>query len=388
MKESTCQIKGCLIFTKGIWLTGWLLASVSLASAREAGTPAGNAGATTVPKVSTANAAPATNSEEADKAWRETYKAIQSPMPPQEWQAKQPTQQEVMEYYQTAAMKGADKAKDFYTKYPDHPKAESARKAEYSLITLAVQRFGDTKAIARLTELQKQRLADPMLPESERFEIRMQAAAELLRQQPFDPDAFLKQAQALQKDFPQSNEIYQLFMQGASVAQGDSVKSLIQAVIDSPAPDEIKAQAKGMLNQMSALGQPVAIKFTAVDGRQVDLANLKGKVVLIDFWATWCGPCVGEVPTVKATYDKLHDKGFEIVGISLDKDKDALVNFTKEKGMTWPQYFDGLFWNNKISQQYGINAIPAMWLVDKKGNLIDMNGRDDLEGKVSKLLAQ
>jgi hypothetical protein len=76
------------------------------------------------------------------------------------------------------------------------------------------------------------------------------------------------------------------------------------------------------------------------------------------------------------------------VGISLDQDKSALEKFTKEKGMTWPQYFDGLVWNNKISQQYGINAIPAMWLVDKQGNLTDMNARGDLEGKVSKLLAQ
>src|SRR4029077_13775590 len=114
------------------------------------------------------------------------------------------------------------------------------------------------------------------------------------------------------------------------------------------APEAAKTQARGLLNRLDAIGKPVDIQYTAVDGRQVDLSKMKGKVVLIDFWATWCGPCVGEVPDVKAAYEKLHGKGFEIVGISLDSDKNALTDFIKDKGMTWPQYFDGLQWNNKI----------------------------------------
>jgi len=120
----------------------------------------------------------------------------------------------------------------------------------------------------------------------------------------------------------------------------------------------------------------------------VDLATLKGKVVMVDFWATWCGPCVGEVPNVKAAYKRLHANGFEIVGISLDSEKDKLENFVKENDMAWPQYFDGQGWTNKISMRYGINSIPAMWLVDKQGKLRDMNGRDGLEEKVQKLLAE
>jgi thiol-disulfide isomerase/thioredoxin len=132
----------------------------------------------------------------------------------------------------------------------------------------------------------------------------------------------------------------------------------------------------------------VDIQFTAVDGRPVNVKDMKGKVILIDFWATWCGPCVGELPHVKEAYEKLHDKGFEIVGLSFDQDKSALEGFVKEKGMAWPQYFDGEGWGNKFGKQYGIESIPAMWLIDKKGNLRDMNARGDLQAKAEKLLAE
>jgi len=133
--------------------------------------------------------------------------------------------------------------------------------------------------------------------------------------------------------------------------------------------------------------KPLDLKFTAVDGSAIDLAQMRGKVVLIDFWATFCIPCCAEVPHVVAAYQKYHSQGFEVVGISLDKDKKALADFTRKNGMVWPQYFDdGLLWGNKISTDFGIKEIPAMWLVDQKGMLVTTNGRDDLAGQVEKLL--
>jgi len=130
---------------------------------------------------------------------------------------------------------------------------------------------------------------------------------------------------------------------------------------------------------------PPELKVTAVDGSQIDLEKLRGKVVLLDFWATWCGPCVQEAPKVVAIYNKLHDKGFEIVGISLDQNKESVVRFTKKLGMTWPQYFDE---DKTVSSRFGIEAIPTMWLIDKEGHVASVDAREDLSGKVEKLLAK
>ena len=134
--------------------------------------------------------------------------------------------------------------------------------------------------------------------------------------------------------------------------------------------------------------KPLSLQFTALDGSTVDLEKLRGKVVLLDFWATWCGPCIMEAPNVVATYKKLHEKGFEIVGISLDRDKERLLAFTKQNGMTWPQYFDGKTWNNDVSTRFHVSAIPAMWLVDKKGYVRDTNARSELVADVERLLAE
>jgi peroxiredoxin len=95
------------------------------------------------------------------------------------------------------------------------------------------------------------------------------------------------------------------------------------------------------------------------------------------------------LPNVIKTYEAYHGKGFEVIGISLDKEQEKMASFTKEKNMAWPQYFDGLVWQNKLAVKYGINSIPATFLLDGQGTIIgkDLRG-EDLENAVTKALAK
>jgi len=196
----------------------------------------------------------------------------------------------------------------------------------------------------------------------------------------------------LVKDYPKQDKPYELLLNLAANSPEEKARSIANEVLAFPISDNIKTKAEGILRRLDATGKPLDIKFTALDGRHVDLGQMRGKVVLVEFWATWCGPCVGEIPHIKETYKQFHSKGFEVIGISFDSSRDsgkqALQRFVQKEGLPWPQYFDGKVWQNKFGIQFGIASIPTMWLVDKKGNLRNANARGDLQDKVEKLLAE
>jgi thiol-disulfide isomerase/thioredoxin/TolA-binding protein len=126
------------------------------------------------------------------------------------------------------------------------------------------------------------------------------------------------------------------------------------------------APALGTVN----IGDTPQIQFTAADGSDVDLAKLKGKIVIVDMWATWCGPCMEEAPHMVQINQKYGDKGLQIIGISLDQDKPTMLSVAKEKGFTWPQYFDGMVWQNKYAVEYAVTGIPFTMLIGPDGKVL------------------
>ncbi|MBL9191445.1 MAG: redoxin domain-containing protein [Opitutaceae bacterium] len=189
-------------------------------------------------------------------------------------------------------------------------------------------------------------------------------------------------------DGTQLTRAFELIARFAQTADPDGYADFLRVRSQSPIA-AVATWATGKANVQAGKVQSLEMKFTALDGREVDLAQLRGKVVLIDFWATWCGPCKEELPNVLANYRKYHDQGLEVIAISLDaeKDRQTLIDFVREHQLPWPQHFDGRGWKNEFATRFGVRAIPAMFLLDQTGKVVTTEARGPkLETEIRRLL--
>jgi thiol-disulfide isomerase/thioredoxin len=186
------------------------------------------------------------------------------------------------------------------------------------------------------------------------------------------PAENLKMIERLEKEIPKSP--YTTEMRTAYTQVEQQVKQAEMAVKSAAATSE------------GAIAPD--LEFENPEGKKIKLSSLRGKVVLIDFWASWCGPCRRENPAVVAAYNKFKDKGFDIYSVSLDQDKGRWIGAITQDGLVWKSHVSDLKgWQSAASAIYGVQSIPAQFLLDKEGRIIAKNLRgDQLSEKLSEIL--
>ncbi len=160
-----------------------------------------------------------------------------------------------------------------------------------------------------------------------------------------------------------------------------------------PAIAQRVPRLEGFVRRLQLPGSSMDVEGTLLSGAAVDWDAYRGKVVLVDYWATWCRPCIAELPNVQAAYDAYHDKGFEVLGISLDTDKEAVVDFLEARDIPWATMFHHDFkesdegWSHPMAEKYAIGGIPRAILVDQNGKVVSMNARGRvLQKSLAKIL--
>ncbi len=172
--------------------------------------------------------------------------------------------------------------------------------------------------------------------------------------------------------------------------QTEQAKDYYQQIVSIEASDFFVQKAKGYLHEINNLGVGMqAPDFTAqsLEGNEVSLSEMDDKVVLLAFWATWCGPCKPEIPHLKNLNDTFSEDQLQIIGIALDQQTDTLKKFIDDKKLDWPQIQQQKKWKGEIAQLYNANRIPRSFIINENGEIVakDLRG-DDLENKVSAVI--
>jgi thiol-disulfide isomerase/thioredoxin len=316
------------------------------------------------------------------------------PTPPMAWATNPPNEADMAKFddLQAAQAGGeAERARDFYTQFPGDANASRAHVTEIQALKLAI-RFGATNRLADLDAREQALLTNTNAPEQLRYELRLDLLTrELQAREAAGANMKMeleKAGRELVRDFPSGLEGYNILLDLAGDADLLKMHEFGVLMANSGGPPELTELGKGLLRRLDAVGRPLPFEFKSADGRAVDLASLSNKVVLVDFWATWCPGCVTLSPRIQKLYDQLHTNGFDVVGINFDDDTNQAQRFIQKEGLAWPQYFGGRGADNKYGREYSISALPAAWLVDRKGIVRDIHGTTDLEAKVGKLMAE
>ncbi len=279
----------------------------------------------------------------------------------------------------------------FYEKYPDHERVPSLLRSRWMYRMRSAVTADETLAeIDRvLAEAKNPRLVvDIAFLRAEAIlrKYRGCPAMELMNHSMPALEAAIARAP---RDNRGASLLYAIMMEARGVPERKSIEIGDRILRDYPTSTIAGRLRKSRVSN-TALGSPLTLDFKdAISGSDVSLASMRGKVVVVDFWATWCGPCVADMQRMKELYAKYRGRGVEFVGVSLDRSPEdgglnRLREFVASNGIQWPQYYEGAPGTMKFSERCGVQTIPVTFILDKAGNLAST----DAHGKIDQILQE
>jgi len=316
------------------------------------------------------------------------------------------TPEELMQYLQTGAERMRPQSRDdavrmfnsldtaaerIYVSDDATPEQRATAANARAQFLSMLQRFGEDPEGSRLKAFLEEAKQD-RLPEirlfAEQFQLQQKLAnwGQLNEE---DREAVVAEIrEALMSDEAGGQQVAMLMRLADTVAETphaqvaiDLINEVVPKLSESsdPAIASRVPRLKGVVRRLQLPGSKMEIEGTLLNGEPVDWESYRGKVVLVDYWATWCGPCIAELPNVLAAYEAYHDKGFDVLGISLDDNKQDVEEFLAAREIPWRTLYsddpEANGWQHPMASKYAINGIPRAILVDDQGVVGEMNGR-------------
>lgn len=242
----------------------------------------------------------------------------------------------------------------------------------------------DLMALEKSSEVPKSRLADVSFRRISMQMQTMEGTDEQIR------EAILVAARNFAVRFPSDKRSPRLLVEAATQFDEDpsTMRSLLNQARQLSTEPELNARIDDDLRRLNALNSPVDATFTTIQGQTIDLKKLRGKVVVLVFWAAESPHSLLWMQKFVESVKKLSSDKIEIIAVSLDEDREDLDNAMKAFDIRWPTHFDGKGWENSVARPLGINAIPTVWVIDKRGILRALNARENYEAWIRKLVLE